>query len=57
LLDQIKKTQLVEESLVQWKHLPAHEATWEPINKLQEMFLNLDFEDKYPIDRGGIDRL
>jgi hypothetical protein len=42
---------------VQWKHLPAHEATWEPTNKLQEMFLNLDFEDKYPIDRGGIDRL
>ena len=49
-------TQLVEEGLVRWKHLPAEEATWEPTNTLQEMFPNLDLEDKGPLDGGGIDR-
>ena len=49
-------TQLVEEGLVRWKHLPAKEATWEPTNTLQEMFPNLDLEDKGPLDGGGIDR-
>ncbi|KAL6312286.1 hypothetical protein AAG906_017119 [Vitis piasezkii] len=28
-------TQLVEEGLVGWKHLPAEEATWEPTNTLR----------------------
>ncbi|KAL6312278.1 hypothetical protein AAG906_016386 [Vitis piasezkii] len=32
------------------------EATWEPTNTLQEMFPNLDLEDKGPLDGGGIDR-
>ena len=49
-------TQLVEEGLVRWKHLPVEEATWEPTNTLQEMFPNLDLEDKDPLDGGGIDR-
>ena len=49
-------TQLVEEGLVHWKHLPGEEAMWEPTNMLQEMFPNLDLEDKDPLDGGGIDR-
>lgn len=54
---QIKQgTQLVEERLVQWKHLLAEEAKWEPIKKLREMFSNLDLEDKDPLDGGGIVR-
>ena len=48
--------QLIEEGLVQWKHLPAEEAAWEPRKKLQEMFPNLDLEDKDPLDGGGIVR-
>ena len=48
--------QLIEEGLVQWKHLPDEEATWEPRKKLQEMFPNLDLEDKDPLDGGGIVR-
>lgn len=48
--------QLIEESLVQWKHLPAKEATWEPRKQLREMFPNLDLEDKDPLDGGGIVR-
>lgn len=39
--------QLVEESLVQWKHLPPEDATWE-----QTMILN----DKDPLRGGSIDR-
>ena len=29
---------------------------WEPLDKLPEMFLNMDLEDKDPLDGGGIDR-
>ena len=49
-------TQLVEEGLVRWKHLPAEEATWEPLHNLWETFPNMDLEDKDPLDGGGNDR-
>ena len=39
-------TYLVEESLMQWKHLPIEEATWEPTQKLREIFSNMDLVDK-----------
>lgn len=49
-------TELIEESLGQWKHLPTKEATCEPLKKLREMFPNLHLEDKDPLDGGGIVR-
>ena len=49
-------TQLVEEGLVQWKHLPPEEATWESTTKLKEMFPRLDLEDKDPLVGGSNDR-
>ncbi|KAA8521716.1 hypothetical protein F0562_012389 [Nyssa sinensis] len=49
-------TQLVEESLVQWKHLPSDEATWESMKQLLDMFPPMDLEDKDPLDRGSIVR-
>ncbi|KAA8542122.1 hypothetical protein F0562_023274 [Nyssa sinensis] len=47
---------LVEESLVQWKHLPAEDATWEPTQKLLALYPHMDLEDKDPLDGGGIDK-
>lgn len=49
-------TQLIEECLVQWKHLPMDEATWEPKQQLQTLFPHLNLEDKVPLVGGGIDR-
>ncbi|RVW69831.1 hypothetical protein CK203_061146 [Vitis vinifera] len=51
-----KGLQLVEEGLVQWKHLPPEEATWESTTKLKEMFSRLDLEDKDPLVGGSNDR-
>ncbi len=48
--------QLVEESLVQWKHLPIEEATWERSKMLRERFPTLDLEDKDPPHGGRIDK-
>ncbi|KAL6318371.1 hypothetical protein AAG906_039463 [Vitis piasezkii] len=53
---QTQGTQLVEEGLVQWKHLPPEEATWESTTKLKEMFPRLDLEDKDPLAGGSNDR-
>lgn len=47
---------MLEEQLVQWKFLPPEEATWEPTNKLQEMFPKLNLEDKIPLEEGSDDR-
>lgn len=48
---------LIEESLIQWKHISKEEATWEPTQKLLDMFLTLDLEDKDPLGKGSNDRL
>lgn len=45
------------EVLVQWKHLPEFEATWEPISTLKKQFPLLHLEDKVACLGGGIDRL
>ena len=34
--------------LVQWKHLPVEDATWEPYHSLQERFPSMDLADKSP---------
>jgi hypothetical protein len=47
---------LVAESLLQWKHMPVEDATWEPTTQLQELFPTLNLEDKVPLNGGGIDR-
>jgi hypothetical protein len=47
---------LVAEILVQWKHLPVENATWEPTTQLRELFPTLNLEDKVLLDGGGIDR-
>ena len=44
------------ESLVKWKHLPTEEATWEVTESLCHQFPNLNFEDKVPLSRRGIDK-
>ncbi|KAL6316194.1 hypothetical protein AAG906_017741 [Vitis piasezkii] len=42
--------------LVQWKHLPAEEATWETHQSLLEQFSDVDLADKSPPDGGSIDK-
>ncbi|KAA8532224.1 hypothetical protein F0562_032251 [Nyssa sinensis] len=45
----------VKESLVQWKHLPIEEATWENTPLLLDQFSNVDLEDKNPSGGGSVD--
>ncbi|KAK4844271.1 hypothetical protein QYF36_018319 [Acer negundo] len=44
-----------KENLVKWKHLPLDDATLEDIKELRDQFLNVNLEDKVPVDDGGID--
>ncbi|TXG66561.1 hypothetical protein EZV62_007836 [Acer yangbiense] len=46
----------VEESLVKWKRLSLDDATWEDTKELRDRFLNVNLEDKVPVDGGGIDK-
>ena len=46
----------IMEHLVQWRRLPAEEATWENAKLLQQQFPTVDLEDKDPLDGEGIDR-
>lgn len=46
---------LFEESLVQWKHLPAEEAKWEPTKMLLDIFPNVDPRTRICL-MGGDDR-
>ncbi|XP_042942684.1 uncharacterized protein LOC122276852 [Carya illinoinensis] len=45
-----------EEHLVQWKHLPAEEATWDTHQSLLKQFPDVDLEDKSPHGGGSIDK-
>ena len=45
-------TRLIEESLVQWKHLPAEEATWEPTQQIRMLFPAMNLVDKAPLVGG-----
>lgn len=45
-----------EEILIQWKHLPAEEATWEPTQTLLEQFPSVDLANKHPLEGGSIVR-
>ncbi|RVW29119.1 12-oxophytodienoate reductase 1 [Vitis vinifera] len=47
---------LKKEQLVQWKHLPAEEATWETHQSLLEQFPDVDLANKSPPDGGSIDK-
>lgn len=46
----------ITESLVQWKHLPAEEATWELTEFLGQQFPHLNLEDKVPLYGRSIDK-
>jgi len=46
----------IMEHLVQWRRLPAKEATWENAQKLQQQFSTVDLEDKDLLDGERIDR-
>ncbi|XP_035545952.1 uncharacterized protein LOC118348436 [Juglans regia] len=48
--------QLLEESLVQRKHLPTEEATWEPTTALLDKFSHTILEDKDPLVGGSTDK-
>jgi len=48
-------TKFIEESLVQWKSLPAEDATWEDTHLLKQQFPALHLEDKVPLMGGSID--
>ena len=48
-------TKLIEESLVQWKTLPAEDATWEETHMLKHQFPTVNLEDKVPLVRESID--
>ncbi|RVW63788.1 Transposon Tf2-2 polyprotein [Vitis vinifera] len=42
-----------EENLIQWKHLPVEDATWETNQSLLERFPPMDLGDKCPLNGGG----
>ena len=50
-------TKFIEESLVQWKTLPAKDATWEETQMLKQQFPAFNLEDKVPLVGGNIDIL
>ncbi|KAA8525622.1 hypothetical protein F0562_007496 [Nyssa sinensis] len=45
-----------EENLVQWKHRPVEDATWETHQSLLEWFPSMDLGDKRPLHGEVIDR-
>jgi hypothetical protein len=49
-------TQFIKKSIVQWKHFPVEEATWEPTQQIRTLFPAMDLVDKAPFVGGGIDR-
>nr|CAN75226.1 hypothetical protein VITISV_035857 [Vitis vinifera] len=52
-----KGSRIFEESLVKWKRLPLDDATWEDTKMLQDRFINVNLEDKVPVQDRGIDEL
>ena len=50
-----KGSRIFEESLVKWKRLPLDDATWEDTKMLQDRFINVNLEDKVPVQDRGID--
>jgi hypothetical protein len=46
----------VTEALVQWKHMPPEDATWEEVTCLAQQFPDFDLEDKDRVPGGAIDR-
>ena len=49
-------SKFIEERLVQWKHLPKEDATWETTQELQDRFINFNLEDKVHVVEGSIDK-
>ncbi|KAL6313652.1 hypothetical protein AAG906_010070 [Vitis piasezkii] len=52
---EIKGSRIFEESLVKWKRLPLDDATWEDTKMLRDRFINVNLEDKVPVQDRGID--
>ncbi|RWR94810.1 hypothetical protein CKAN_02412200 [Cinnamomum micranthum f. kanehirae] len=52
-----KSSNFVEEILVKWKRLPVEDATWENAQELRDKFINMNLEDKVPLNEGGNDKL
>ncbi|RVW35692.1 Transposon Tf2-8 polyprotein [Vitis vinifera] len=50
-----KGSRIFEESLVKWKQLPLYNATWEDTKMLRDRFINVNLEDKVPMQDRGID--
>ncbi|RVW64254.1 Guanine nucleotide-binding protein-like NSN1 [Vitis vinifera] len=50
-----KGSRIFEESLVKWKQLPLDDATWEDTKMLRDRFINVNLEDKVPVQDRGID--
>ncbi|KAL6323200.1 hypothetical protein AAG906_027482 [Vitis piasezkii] len=50
-----KGSRIFEESLVKWKRLPLDDATWEDTKMLRDQFINVNLEDKVPVQDRGID--
>lgn len=46
----------VQQFLIQWKHKPVEEATWEDVSIMQSQFPEFRLEDKSSVQEGGIDR-
>ena len=44
------------QALIQWKNLPACDATWEDFGVIRDQFPNFHLEDKVKLLGGGIDR-
>lgn len=43
------------EALIRWKQLPTEEATWEPVDQLEQNFPHLNLEDKVGLKGKGSD--
>ncbi|CAL1360061.1 unnamed protein product [Linum trigynum] len=51
-----KKGRLIEESLVQWKHVEPEDGTWDETSALQKKYPTFDLEGKVDSKEGGDDR-
>lgn len=51
-----KNSNFVEENMIKWKRLLVKDSTWENAQELRGKFINVNLEDKVPINKGANDK-